>query len=1406
MKNAPTRASLLACASLCVVTTSAFAASQTWDGETDANWGTTTNWVANAVPGIIYTSNATNTGDVATFNAAINGVTNAGSGGNPIIAETNRMIGRIVFDTAGAGSHFIGSAITPPTLTFGNNLTIVDVTTTVVNPQTFNAPVALHLPSSTNGAYTIQNNSTTSSATLTFAGGLLNSPNSTRGTVATIRGTNTGENTVSGNIVLTNTGGITSRLNKSDAGTWVLAGTNTFASGGGVTITDGVLAAANNAALGTNGTANTQSATINGGVLEIRNGITINNGVSLNLNHGGTIRGAGTAGTQGRINVGTAAATSATLNTVDSGDVFTIGNGNNDFTGGASDSVVHITGAGTVFQSVASNYAGTWSVDAGTLSLGSSTALGTLGSVNVASGAKVQTLGNNISLTALTGSGAVSNDAAATASTVTANIASAETFAGQLTNGVAGTLGLIKAGAGTLNLSGVSSYTEATTIGTGVLNLTGSLGNTAVSGGSGATLSGTGTISGGVTASSGVHIAPGDGGNAALGTLTTGALTLNADSQLDFGIIDPSTLDQIAVSSSDGLTINGGQLNINGGLTAFTAIGDYPLIAYSGTIGGAGVGSLTVNGLNKSVTRTYTFSTTAVPGFVSLVVADSGVSQTFWNVDADGSWGTAGDWTPATIPDAVGAFAGFGGGGTAITAPRTVTVDGSFTAGTLSFNNPAQAFTLAAGTGANITLDNNLAPALVTGASGNHAINSPLTLTTHGATFTVVNGADTLTTGGVISGNGGPLVKGGAGTLVLTGANDYLGGTTINAGKLEINSPASMGDSTGITTINAGTLRTTADIVSTRTFKIGDLASTVSVAGATTYTLDGMVEDGSNVGVLNKSGTGTLVLNNTNSYTGGTVISAGTVSISNPLSLGTAAGAMTINNGTLRTTASFAGTRNLSLGDPNSTLSVDIGQTYTVNGPISGAGALNKTGTGTLALGGTTNSFSGGTVIHSGILAINLGSFLGPGTLLFQGGTLQNNYGTNNTYGLANPISIPTGETGTINMGNRMSLGAGAEVTGGGTLNVNLNTTATRDDLNNSWTGFTGQVNFAGSGTARLLNNSGTFNTNSFANCAVDIGGNAFLQPVTNSTGNTYPIGALSGSSATAGFAGGTAGTATLSIGALGTVTTFAGQINGNNAVTKVGSGTLTLSGTYSYTGNTTVTAGTLSLSTGTLSDNSTVSVSATNGAILNLNFTGTDAVDEFSIDGVLQADGIYGAIGSNAQFETERITGSGRLQVLPDDTFLPWIAQFPTLIGADALKGADPDQDGLLNFEEFALDGNPTTGADTGKVRARIETVGLDQVLVITLPVRNGTGALFAGATSKSATRDGLIYTIAGSNDLAAFDQVVTEITPASTIGMPTPLGTGWTYHTFRLEGAIGGATPRAPRGFLDLKIEVAP
>lgn len=165
---------------------------------------------------------------------------------------------------------------------------------------------------------------------------------------------------------------------------------------------------------------------------------------------------------------------------------------------------------------------------------------------------------------------------------------------------------------------------------------------------------------------------------------------------------------------------------------------------------------------------------------------------------------------------------------------------------------------------------------------------------------------------------------------------------------------------------------------------------------------------------------------------------------------------------------------------------------------------------------------------------------------------------------------------------------------------------------------------------------------------------------------------------------GGTGGSSTAS---------FSGAIQDGSGVlnlTKEGSGTQTLTGTLAYSGNTTVSqTGMLSINSASLANSSTVSIGA--DAFLNLNYTGTDTVGALIINGVPQEAGEYGATGSGAEFTTDRITGDGRLQVLPPAVgYSTWAS----VNGASANPNEDHDADGVENGVEHFMGGiSNTTG-----------------------------------------------------------------------------------------------------------------
>lgn len=170
-------------------------------------------------------------------------------------------------------------------------------------------------------------------------------------------------------------------------------------------------------------------------------------------------------------------------------------------------------------------------------------------------------------------------------------------------------------------------------------------------------------------------------------------------------------------------------------------------------------------------------------------------------------------------------------------------------------------------------------------------------------------------------------------------------------------------------------------------------ATTLQQSG--TGTFSGIV---SGPGGLTVAG-GQVNLTGANTYTGGTTVTGGaTLGVNTDAALGDPSAGLTLNGGTLLTTASFTTTsRTITLGSGGGTFDTN-GFDLTLGSAVTGPGSLTKNGIGTLTLSGA-NSYAGGTVVNQGILQLAPGASLPTtGALALNGGTLDLN-GNNLTIG-----------------------------------------------------------------------------------------------------------------------------------------------------------------------------------------------------------------------------------------------------------------------------------------------------------------------------------------------------------------------------------------------------------------------
>lgn len=351
-------------------------------------------------------------------------------------------------------------------------------------------------------------------------------------------------------------------------------------------------------------------------------------------------------------------------------------------------------------------------------------------------------------------------------------------------------------------------------------------------------------------------------------------------------------------------------------------------------------------------------------------------------------------------------------------------------------------------------------------------------------------------------------------------------------------------------------------------------------------------------GNLTKTNSGKLTLNTANSYTGvttlgGGVLEAATLAIGGVNSaLGAAAtdpDRLVFDGGTLRYPGGSVTTdRGATLRESGGTLDIaDAGATLTVSGTLTGPGALTKTGAGNLTLT-TPNSYAGGSAITQGTLQLNTAGAAGTGGITNHAATLRVNGATtvDNALAWAGACAL---ELSGVGSGNAPLRGAW---TGEGTVTVNFLKQNTSQTLSLGGEGAGGGTMWDFSGTLDLgasrgfcrLNNNASINFGS-SNALFHLGSGDVTFYQRNGGTTTY-LGGLSGGPNTrlSGARNDVGGNNTYIIGGKGLDTVFEGAItNGQSGtsirpavIVKVGAGKLTLTGPSSYTGTTTIEAGTL--------------------------------------------------------------------------------------------------------------------------------------------------------------------------------------------------------------------------------------
>ncbi len=1194
---------------------STFAAVRTWTGTTSGSWSVASNWGGTAPV----------TGDDLVF-----------PGGASNLSNTNDLTENTIFNSitlSGSGYTLSG------------------------NPIILGAGLAGITDSASSGGNTIALNIRLDNVSPIF-----------RNIVVT----NTAETlTISGKIA--GVGGIA----KEGTGTLVLSGGNTF--GGILKINAGVVNARHSTALGTIATG---TEVVGGAALELQGDIDISyealtlrgygvdsNGALRNISGSNTYRGVisltSAAGTEISSDSGTLTIAGGTSG---SAPLVFDGAGNMVFstTPITGTGIITKNGSGTVTFNFPNTNTGTLTINAGTILYGvnnailSSAITVTGGTLDIAS---YSDMVGTVTLGTL--------DLAAGTITGTSGVLTSSTFTvynGTISAIIAGDGGtLTKSTAGTVVLTRANQYTGATTVSLGILEIQDSYGLGTIDGITTVTAGATLQIDGSglsipeyITFSGTGHLYTGAIRNTTGNNTLTGLLTLGAAALIESDSSTTLTIDSKGISASTlGLTIGGA------GNTTFTS--SAPIYGTSATLTKVDAGTLTLQAFNNFTGATnFTYGDVVLSGSGAMPLStamtiSAGASLTLDNTSATNIVDRLADALAITLNGGDFTFVG----SNSIAVDETV---GVLTAGIATQSGNSR-ITVTPGSGGSTTMQfasltrtagasilfrgTNLGSDPGAGVSNILFTTAP-TLTggtgaANSATIPIIQGAfgDNSPTG-----TGTDMVTYGRGNsngLRLLNGAGFSGEYTTNFATTNANIKLTTATAAVTSSINSLILDGTASITNPGSAQVitlasGNILNLVSgntVAGANTTIAAGAVEINilapvdvdisaliTTTGGLTKSGAGTLTFSTSKTYTGLTSINEGTLlaGTSNFVSSGN----ITVNNATLDI-AGFSDTVGaviLQTGTITGTTGILTGTSYsfregTVSAILGGAVALTRVATNTatdsVVLLTRENTYTGATTITSGILRIGAAG---------------------------NGTNTPLGTTGGI-----------TTVANQGALDLNGFTLSTAESVSIASIGF-------GPGTSVAAGNSNMGSIMNTSGTPVSYSGAITLTAAARINAD---YGALT-------ISGGISGAFAFTSGGF-TNSTYTGVLSTITTLTKDGIGVLTLSNSNSFTGTTTISAGTVKLGTAGGATNTPLGTTAaativSAGARLDLNGFTLGAAESLTLNGVGYGLGDF-ASGALMNSSGSSVTYSGLITLGSSGTLIKVDSGSISLTAAGTISGA---------------------------------------------------------------------------------------------------------------------------------------